>query len=107
MSDFAINPAANGSPNHLRAVAAPGAVSASSANGAARLLHQSTPDRLGADRVELSDQARLLDSMRQMPEVRQDRIDRVRAAIARGGYETDAKINHAIERLIQEEDLAG
>jgi flagellar biosynthesis anti-sigma factor FlgM len=106
MSDFAINPAANGSLNHLRAIAAPGAISASSANGAAR-LHPTTQDHLGTDRVELSDQARLLDRMRQMSDVRQDRIDRVRAAIARGGYETDAKINHALERLIQEEDLAG
>jgi flagellar biosynthesis anti-sigma factor FlgM len=55
-----------------------------------------------ADRVELSDRARFLDRLRQFPEVRMDRIERVRQAIAEGTYETEEKLEVAIDRLVEE-----
>jgi anti-sigma28 factor (negative regulator of flagellin synthesis) len=57
------------------------------------------------DRVELSDRARFLDRMRQMPEVRLEKIRAVRASIAAGTYETEGKLEAAIERLLEEADL--
>lgn len=56
-----------------------------------------------ADRVELSDRARFLDMLRQLPEIRQDRIDRVKLAIDSGEYETDDKVEAAIEQWAREE----
>lgn len=51
------------------------------------------------DRVELSDHARLLDRLRDLPNVRQDLVQQIRDAIAQGQYETPEKINQALESL--------
>ena len=51
------------------------------------------------DRVELSDHARLLDQLRDLPNVRQDLVQQIRDAIAQGQYETPEKINQALESL--------
>jgi flagellar biosynthesis anti-sigma factor FlgM len=59
------------------------------------------PQRPG-DRVELSDHARLLDQLRRMPEVRSERVEEVRKAIADGTYETEARLEEAIDRLLQD-----
>jgi flagellar biosynthesis anti-sigma factor FlgM len=59
------------------------------------------PDRPG-DRVELSEHARYLDSMRRLPSVRDDRVQQIRDAIAEGRYETEEKLDRAIDRLIEE-----
>lgn len=58
----------------------------------------------GRDRVELSEHARSLDALRSMPEVRMEKVNEIRAAIAAGLYETDDKIAVAVERLLQELD---
>ena len=54
------------------------------------------------DRVELSEHARLLDRLRQLPEVRTELIERFRQEIAAGTYLTPEKIDAAIERLLQD-----
>ena len=59
------------------------------------------PDRPG-DRVELSDHARYLDTLRRLPSVREDRIQRIRDAIAEGAYETEDKLDEAVDRLLEE-----
>ena len=51
------------------------------------------------DRVELSDHARLLDQLRELPNVRQDLVQQIRDAIAKGQYETPEKIDRALESL--------
>ena len=56
----------------------------------------------GKDRVQLSDQAQFLSKIADLPEVRQDLIDRVKAAIQDGTYETEDKINTAIDNLVEE-----
>ena len=67
-----------------------------------RPQHVDSPPHRPGDRVELSEHARLLDRLRQMPEVRVDRIDRIRQAIADGAYETDDKIDLTIQRLLED-----
>jgi len=55
-----------------------------------------------ADQVDISDAARSLEQVREMPEMRQDRVEAVRQQIAEGTYETPGKLNAAIERLLDE-----
>jgi len=62
-------------------------------------------NRAGQDSVDVSPAARLLSRLQELPEVRQDVVDRVRAQIADGQYETDEKINEALRNLIDEGDL--
>ena len=56
------------------------------------------------DRVELSRHARLLDQLRQLPEVRSDLVEQIKRSIEDGTYESAEKLDAALERLI--EDLA-
>ncbi len=57
------------------------------------------------DRVELSDHARLLEELRGLPEGRMDLVSRVRDAIDAGTYVSDAKLDAAIDGLMQDLDL--
>jgi negative regulator of flagellin synthesis FlgM len=54
------------------------------------------------DRVELSDRARWLDRLRQLPEVRTELVETVRQSIVDGTYETPEKIGIAVEHLLEE-----
>jgi negative regulator of flagellin synthesis FlgM len=54
------------------------------------------------DSVEISDAARLVAEAREIPDIRQDRVDAIRREIAAGTYETEAKLNAAVERLLDE-----
>jgi negative regulator of flagellin synthesis FlgM len=54
------------------------------------------------DSVEISDAARLVEQTRDIPDIRQDRVDSIRRQIAAGTYETEAKLNIAVERLLDE-----
>lgn len=69
-----------------------------------RLSKPSAPNQSGPiqDELQISDAARLLDRVGDVPEVRQDRIDQIRAEIAEGSYETQEKLDIAIERLLDE-----
>lgn len=55
-----------------------------------------------ADRVELSEHARLLEQLRQQPAVRTDFVNQIREAIADGSYEHEGKLQIAIERLLDD-----
>lgn len=54
------------------------------------------------DEVEISQAGQLLDLVSQLPEIRQDRVEQIRAAIAEGTYETDGKLSIALGRLLDE-----
>ncbi|MFA6046706.1 MAG: flagellar biosynthesis anti-sigma factor FlgM [Phycisphaerales bacterium] len=56
-----------------------------------------TPRR-GTDQVEVSSVASYLSQLRDLP-VRQDLVDRVRAEIASGTYETPEKVDGAITEI--------
>ena len=57
-----------------------------------------------SDRAEFSQAARLLSKLAELPEVRQDLVDRVRAELEAGTYETPGRIDATIDKLA--EDLA-
>lgn len=67
-----------------------------------RAASTSTPSR-GADSVELSNAAQLLSKVAELPDIREDLVNQVKAEIAAGTYETDEKIDAAIDGLISEE----
>ncbi len=54
------------------------------------------------DEVEISDAAQLIEQTQAMPDVRQDRVDAIRSQIAEGAYETQEKLDIAVERLFDE-----
>ena len=55
-----------------------------------------------ADRVEVSEVARWLEQMNQLPAVREDKVAAARAAIANGSLDTDENLNTALNRLIDD-----
>jgi negative regulator of flagellin synthesis FlgM len=54
------------------------------------------------DELQISDAAQLIDQAQQLPEIRQERVDAIRARIAEGTYETQEKLDIALERLLDE-----
>ncbi len=62
--------------------------------------HPSPPR--GADRAEISDAAQLLSRLNELPDVRHDLVERVRGEIAAGTYLTEAKLQHAIDQMLQD-----
>ncbi len=63
----------------------------------------SRPDAAQAsDELEISDAALMTEKAQQLPEIRQDRVEAIRAQIARGDYETPEKLDIAVERLLDE-----
>lgn len=56
----------------------------------------------GVDELDISPEANLLSQLRDIPEIRADRVAEIRAQIAAGAYETDAKLDIALDRLLDE-----
>jgi negative regulator of flagellin synthesis FlgM len=65
---------------------------------------QAAPTGLEAprDEVEISSAARMLEQLQNDPQVRTERLAELRAAIAAGTYETQDKLDAAVERLLNE-----
>jgi negative regulator of flagellin synthesis FlgM len=61
----------------------------------------SRPDQI-QDELEISDVGRTVEQIKQLPDVRQGRVDEIRAQIAAGTYETEEKLQIALERLLDE-----
>jgi negative regulator of flagellin synthesis FlgM len=54
------------------------------------------------DELQISDAARLVEQAQQAPDIRQDRVNSIRAQIANGTYETADKLDLAVSRLLDE-----
>lgn len=54
------------------------------------------------DTVDLSEQARYLDALRENADVRVDLVQRIRAEIAAGSYESFDKLDKAVDGLIED-----
>ena len=54
------------------------------------------------DRANISIEARLLDKLRRMPEVREEKIEALKREIAAGGYETEERLKAAIDRFFSD-----
>lgn len=57
---------------------------------------------VGADHLDISREADMVSRMRDIPEIRADRVAQIRAAIEAGTYETPDKIEIAVGRLLDE-----
>ena len=70
----------------------------------ARISQPSAPSPAGQiqDELDISDAAQLVERIKDVPEIRQDVVDRVRGQIADGSYETEAKLDVALDRLLDE-----
>ena len=64
---------------------------------------QSSQDagRTGQDTVQISDFARYLGEIKNLPDIRQGKVDSVRAQIASGNYETPDKIDAVVNSLLE------
>ncbi len=54
------------------------------------------------DQLDISQEADLVSRINSLPDVRADRVADLRAQIASGAYETDAKLDVALDRLLDE-----
>jgi len=54
------------------------------------------------DRVEISEHARHLERLRQMPDIRQNKVEAARNAIAEGVYETPDRLRAALLKMLDE-----
>jgi len=52
--------------------------------------------------LEISDVGRTVEQVNQLPDIRQDRVNEIRAQIAAGTYETEGKLEVALDRLLDE-----
>lgn len=68
----------------------------------ARSLGDATPTIRNSDRVELSDQARLLSKLKQLPEVREGLVNSVKSQIEAGTYDTDERFDTAVNALLDD-----
>ncbi|MCL6505173.1 MAG: flagellar biosynthesis anti-sigma factor FlgM [Pirellulales bacterium] len=59
------------------------------------------PDELSLSATALESE-RLIEAARLLPAIRQDRVDRLRAAIASGTYETEERLSKALDALLEE-----
>ena len=55
-----------------------------------------------ADQLDISPEASFVSQARELPDIRADRVASLKAAIASGAYETDDKLNVALDRLFDE-----
>ena len=56
----------------------------------------------GVDQLDISPQADFVAQAHDLPEIRQDRVAAIRAQIEAGTYETPARLDAALSRLLDE-----
>jgi negative regulator of flagellin synthesis FlgM len=56
----------------------------------------------GADQLDISPQAEFLSRIRDIPDIRADRVAQIREQIEAGVYETANKLDVALDRLLDE-----
>ena len=54
------------------------------------------------DELQISSEGDMLSKLSEIPDIRQDKVAALRAAIADGSYETDEKLSGALDRLLDE-----
>ena len=58
--------------------------------------------RSGEDTVQISDGARYLSEIKRLPDIRPDKVNAARRAIADGTYETKDKLDVTVDRLLND-----
>ena len=73
---------------------------------ASQPIHKQVPatpaKQVKTDRVELSNVKQLLATLKAQGDIRADKVAAIKAQIAAGTYETSAKLDAAIERLMND-----
>ena len=78
---------------------------ASQVRPAAEVSPTSQTDAIATrDEVDISPAGKILDQLNQSPDVRAERLAQIKAAIEAGDYETDEKLEAALEKLLDEID---
>ena len=54
------------------------------------------------DHVEISPLGQMLDGISRLPEIRHEKVEEIRRQIASGVYETSAKLETALDRMLDE-----
>jgi len=80
-----------------QAISGPHTASNSSSSGSA-----SATSANPADELQLSTAGQLASLLNDVPDVRQDRVSQLRAAIQSGTYETPERLSGAVDRLLDE-----
>ena len=73
----------------------------SKANGNTQGLQDAGRNATGTDTVEISDSARYLSEVKNLPD-RTDKVQAARDAIAAGTFETPDRINGTVDRLLED-----
>ena len=60
------------------------------------------PKAKEGDTVEISQVAELLGKLKEMPDIRTEKVAEVRQAIRSGTYDVDSKLDATIERLLED-----
>jgi negative regulator of flagellin synthesis FlgM len=63
---------------------------------------ESSAPRAPVDELQLSDAARFVEAARDLPEVRQERINEIRRQLVEGTYDIDSRLDVAVDRLLDE-----
>lgn len=79
----------------------PHSIAPSQASRPARAAEASEPAR-PRDEVEISQMGQLLESLSNVSEMRFERIQQIRTQIANGTYDNEARLNVALDRLLDE-----
>lgn len=54
------------------------------------------------DQLDISQEAEMINQVRELPDVREDRVAEIRSQIENGTYDTDGKLDVAVGRLLDE-----
>lgn len=55
-----------------------------------------------SDRLDISEAGQIAAQLSEIPDIRADRVESIRAALLNGTYETDDKLSTALDRLLDE-----
>ena len=59
-----------------------------------------TPSRV--DQLDISPEAQFVSQVRELPEIRTEKVAALKAAIESGTYETEHRLSHAVDALLDE-----
>jgi negative regulator of flagellin synthesis FlgM len=62
----------------------------------------SVRDSLNVDQLDISPEADMVSRTRDIPDIRQERVDSIRQQIAAGTYDSNEKLDIALSRLLDE-----
>lgn len=84
-------------PSHVH-----GPQSVSAPHGVRQQPSFQAPSAAGGDEVQISSVGQLLGRISEMPDIRQDKVQQLRALIAQGTYDSESRLSSALDKLLEE-----